>query len=573
MNPKCTLPVENYQEALQALSGWGLSIEEEDGIRKLFPQYLFFRNEFQDDGWNVSDPVRICTCTACGESFEAVRGNYKRGKLHHEQCNCPQCGKQVEGIAAHKYKYDMPSLQSWVKVAIARAGDDGALLIQAGNARRRFTWDDLTGVIDFYPTKLYYFGKAGMAVWQEKVVHWSCGPLDPPQFAMVPMKTVCEPFQPNMMGYADYDGEYVVLGLADALQRTDLKYCQIMEFFEQEYSCGMGTRAMCGIMKYLGWACAHPQIEMAVKMGFSGAVLELVQEGRKNAKLLNWNAKNPAGFLRMSAQDAKSLLRAEMDFADLKDWKSFPELKLNQYIAIRETVTRKDMRQLMECCRKAGVTPSQGSNYLRSMQPACARYAVPAERILREWNDYLDMAAQLGYDLTEKTVAMPRELRQRHDAAAETIKTRASEAELKKYKTRRRMLEQKYAFRMGDYCILIPKGSEEIVREGRTLHHCVGGYAARHIKGTTTILFLRRTRTPGRSFLTIEMETEKGKEQIRQIHGYQNERYGATMTPRERFGWFLGPWLEWVNAGSPRDRRGEPVLPGADEMITEVEAV
>ena len=137
MNPKCTLPVEKYQEALQALSGWGLSTEEENGIRELFPQYLFFRNEFQDDGWNVSDPVRICTCTACGESFEAVRGNYTRGKLHHEQCNCPQCGKQVEGIAAHKYKYDMPSLQSWIKVAIARAGDDGALLIQAAHEVRR----------------------------------------------------------------------------------------------------------------------------------------------------------------------------------------------------------------------------------------------------------------------------------------------------------------------------------------------------------------------------------------------------------------------------------------------------
>ena len=83
-------------------------MEEEESIRELFPQYLFFRNEYRDDGWNVSGPIRLCTCTACGESFEAERGNYKRGRLHHEKCNCPQCGKTVEGIATHKYRYNMP---------------------------------------------------------------------------------------------------------------------------------------------------------------------------------------------------------------------------------------------------------------------------------------------------------------------------------------------------------------------------------------------------------------------------------------------------------------------------------
>lgn len=564
MNPKCTLPEEKRAEALQALTGWGLSLEEEKEIRALFPQYLFFRNDYRDDGWNISDPIRICTCTACGESFEAMRGNYRRGRLHHEKCNCQRCGTVVEGIAASKYTYNMPSLASWIKIAIARAGDNGELLIQAGNARRRFTWDDLTGEIDFYPEKLYSFSRNGTAEWK-KTIYWEgCHQVG---HDWIETKTIGEPFQPNMMGYADYAGAYIVLGLADAIERTDLKYCQILEFFEHCYSAGIGEREMIDVMKYLGWACILPQIEMAVKLGFSGAVTELVQDGRKNAKLLNWNARTPAGFLRMGAQDAKTFIREEMDFSDLKDWKSFPELKLRQYAEIRDTVGgRKEMKLFMECCRKAGATPAQGNNFLRSMQPDCARYALPAERILREWNDYLDMAAQLGYDLTEKTVAMPKELRQRHDTAAETIKARANEAELKKYKKRRRMLENRYAFRMAGYCILIPKGTEEIIAEGKTLHHCVGGYAVRHVEGKTTILFLRKTRTPARSFLTIEMETVNGIERIRQIHGFKNENYEGATEPRERFGWFLNPWLEWVNAGSERDRAGNPVLPAAEEQ-------
>ena len=91
--------------------------------------------------------------------------------------------------------------------------------------------------------------------------------------------------------------------------------------------------------------------------------------------------------------------------------------------------------------------------------------------------------------------------------------------------------------------------------------------------GATTILFLRKTRTPGRSFLTLEMDKKDGKTIIRQIHGYQNEHYRPAVKPEQRFAWFLGPWLEWVNAGSERDRNGNPILPGAEESKVEVEAV
>ena len=170
------------------------------------------------------------------------------------------------------------------------------------------------------------------------------------------------------------------------------------------------------------------------------------------------------------------------------------------------------------------------------------------------------MAAEL-VDLSEKTVAMPKNLRERHDVVAEASRVTETAEEMLKYKTRRRKLEKQYSFSLGDYCIQVPISGEEIVQEGKTLHHCVGGYAARHISGATTILFLRKKRTPGRSFLTIELYKEKEKIRIRQIHGYKNEAYcGRAIKEEERFAWFLKPWLEWVNAGSKRDRDGNPIL-------------
>ena len=565
MNPKCTLPEEKRRDALRQFDSCWLTNDEEEQIRGMFPQYLFFRNEYEDDGFSVSStPVRFCTCTSCGESFGAVRGNNARGRLHHEKCNCPQCHAQVEGIAVYKYRYDMKSLESWVKTAVARPGEDGALLVEAGNARRRFSHDNLTGDIDWYPVRRYYFSREGVAEWKHETYYEGCHAVG---WDWIPTKTVGDPFQPNMNQYA-YDGEYSVVGLGAALPKTALQYCQILKFYEElAYTDLDGSGLSRYIVKYLAWYCIHPQIEMAVKLGFAPAVEELIRYGRKNAALLDWRAENPAGFLRMSAQEAKTFLRAEMDFEDLKDWKSWPGLPLRKYLDLIDTAGGKtEMHELMLCIREAGCTPEQGANYIRSLSPACARYAVPTIRIIREWRDYLGMARQLGYDLTVKSVAMPKELRERHDRAAETVQIRQSETEMRNYRNRRRMLEKKYAFPLGELCILVPAGSEEIIREGKTLHHCVGGYAARHIEGKTTILFLRKRRTPGRSFLTIEMKEERGRAEIRQIHGYRNEGYSETAAdPREKYAWFLETWLNWVNSGSERDRQGKPVLPESEQ--------
>ena len=573
MNPKCTLPEPMRREALLQFDRISLTGEEEQQIRRMFPQYLFFRNEYADDGFYVSsNPIRLCTCTACGESFEAVRGNYPRGKLHHERCNCPHCGAEVEGIAAHKFKYDMPSLERWIKATVARTGKDGALLIEAGNVRRRFNWDDLVGQIDWFPTKRYYFGRDGSAEFTCEVTDWGCGPFYERKYGWKAVKTICEPFNPAMMGYADYDGRYQIIGLQEALGKSVLKYCQIFEFYQRRASADLDGNPAKGMMKYLGWANELPQIEMAVKLGLEGAVEDLIISGKKNARYLNWNAKRPNELIRMLPADGKAFFRCGMDFSDLVAYRdSGTKLRLMQYLHLSDRIGgTENLRRTAECCRIARCTPEQGVNYVLAHEPECARYAVPPAQIIQAWKDYLEMAERIGYDLREKSVAMPKNLQERHDAAADTITQQKNADEMIKYKARRRKLEKKYAFALGELCVLVPISSDEIIREGKTLQHCVAGYAPRHIKGTTTILFIRHRKKPGRSFLTVELQEVKGKTTIAQIHGYKNERYPGAVEPEIRFAGFLETWLDWVNAGSERDRDGNPILPAAEQIETEV---
>ena len=545
-----------------------LTGEEETAMRSTFPQYLFFRNEYEDDGWNISDgPVRLCTCTACGETFEAVRGNYARGRLHNEECDCPCCGRRVTGKAVHKFRYEMNSLQSWIKTAVAYAGEDGALLIEAGNARRRFNWDELGGELDWFPEKRYYLAPGTVQMWEHRVMTWACEPAER-DVRWFPVETIREPFQPNLMGaYSYYYGDYNVIGLDEALRGSALRYSQIMDFYEYEYAaklCELDTARW--MVKYLAWYALHPQIEMAVKFGFTDAVRELTEHGRKNARLLDWNGRTPEQFLRMSRAEARLFLKAEMEFRDLKEWRNTAgKMTFSDYMTLVNDVgTTANLREVGDCARLAGCGLEKGVRYVLGQMPRCARNAPPLQVIIRTWKDYLTMARSLDYDLKEPTVALPRDLKDRHDAAAELQRLRAGEAEEKRYGKRRRMLEKLYAFTMDDLSIVIPRSSEEIVTEGKTLHHCVGGYAARHVAGSTTILFLRHRRRPERSFLTIELKEERGRIGIRQIHGYKNEGYGIGerrgADPKEKYGWFLSAWLGWVNEGSQRDKAGRPVI-------------
>ena len=563
MNARCNLP-ETEREAAFAQFRGCLTAEEESTLRGLFPQYLFFRNEYEDNGWDIGPgPERMCTCTACGETFTAVRGNYARGKLHNEECNCPVCGARVTGKAVYKFRYEMHSLEGWIKTAAAYTGEDGALLIEAGEARRRFNWDELRGDLEWFPEKRYWFGRGKVQMW-ENAMSWACG-REEWERRWVPCQRVKDPFAPQVMNCGDYYGDYNVIGLQEALEASALRYCQIMDFYEYEYAAKLWELDTARwIVKYLAWAALHPQIEMAVKFGLTDAVQDLTERGKENRRLLNWDAGTPHEFLRMSKPDARLFLKAGMSFRDLQEIRSAGKMPLRRYLELNEAVRGScNLREISACSKAAGCSLEKAVRYVLGQMPRCARNAPPLSEIIRTWKDYLHMAKELEYDLKEQTVAMPKDLKDRHDAAAAVIRHNADEREQKRYRKRRKLLEKKYAFTLDGLSIVIPAGAAEIVEEGKTLHHCVGGYAARHVAGATTILFLRHSRKPGRSFLTIEIWEDKGKTAIRQIHGYKNENIAPgkrNAAPGERYKWFLDVWLDWVNEGSPRDKDGQAII-------------
>lgn len=81
----------------------------------------------------------------------------------------------------------------------------------------------------------------------------------------------------------------------------------------------------------------------------------------------------------------------------------------------------------------------------------------------------------------------------------------------------------KFNYSDADFTIRLPEKLSEIVNEGSSLRHCVGGYTQRHAEGRTTIMFLRRNDDPTTSFYTIEIGNNNN---IVQIHGFGNKWLG-----------------------------------------------
>lgn len=79
----------------------------------------------------------------------------------------------------------------------------------------------------------------------------------------------------------------------------------------------------------------------------------------------------------------------------------------------------------------------------------------------------------------------------------------------------------------GDLRILLPQTNDDLVREGSVLRHCVGTYGNGHVEGRSVIFFVRKHRRPERCYYTLDICFTAGIPNEVQLHGYGNERHGV----------------------------------------------
>ena len=309
---------------------------------------------------------------------------------------------------------------------------------------------------------------------------------------------------------------HALCGAEKALSNSFLKYHQLNELHDNSLCksvyTGVAYRYVPALeyrpMRYLCYLSVMPQLEMVSKLGIWWAVLDLVNERKKNARMLNWKAKTPHEFLRLSKEQAKEYLKkyALRDDVLKLVQKGKGEISCDMAAAIlRVSNGRED--EFLNLLFKYGAKHKK-----------IIEYTEKSKITVSDYFDYIKGAEGLGYDLSVHNVLFPKNFQDAHDEAINGIAV----AEFKNLsKAKQRSIEKrakKYEYSIDGCVFIFPRSVAEIVAEGKNLGHCVGGYAARHIDGKTNIVFMRRADEPQKSWYTIEIDEKK----VRQAYGKKN---------------------------------------------------
>lgn len=539
----------------------------EDEINTWFEPYIFYRRK--DRGKYIEVWTSCChrhegraalqrTMTAADAAFIGMR--------HNDYIPCPFCGRKATVKCLGKGGRD--NLAEYRPAVILRARD-GDIYARAYWVKKTYgDADDLAGPPLFDLVGAYRFTD-GRARYYAHFYDWrrydyteTCGKYDPQK------KNIREPFTSGSYIWNRYE-PYVVIGLEE-IDKSRFRYCGYAQYrMPRANDWGAARVELHGeLMRYLTVCCIYPrQVEMLIKTGWHNIVCDMVEGRRKNAAVFDWDSPAPgAAAFGLTKPEYRALANRDCRSTDV----------VAEYKRLKKAGLCRDINTVIDLDRL-------GAD-LTDVRHACALRRVTAEKLLRYVDkqaaafpllgprgalhytlDYWDMAAMLAWNLTNATVLFPRDIKARHDTAAEEITAMARREEeataavrLAAAIKRLNAWREKYNISSDGYFIRIAENEKEITAEGAALEHCVAGYAQRHMLGQCTILFLRRLDAPDASLYTIEMRGNN----LQQIHGYRNEHIkGTTMPdPRETMAWLLDPWLDWLKMGSPRDEDGTPKI-------------
>lgn len=564
-----------------------LNQAELDAINALFPAYIFRRSR-TDEIWTtccrkhmvVEDKDMMVTTPE--RNFPAVMWEPHQREQRNRwddapkpNVRCPLCGRMVI-VKELRYTGGRDNLSRYRRAVVLR-WYRGVLWARAYDCAKHYSRDkgySLTGEPNTKLVGVYRF-KPGLV--EATTRYWWDYPFNSIERQDGPLVkghwNIHGPFNAN----SDYGIGYDVIGL-DEIQKSPFRYC-VAEEAERKFT---------KFLHFLTACCFYPrQIEMLMKAEMSNVVMDFVERGVKHAAVINWDEPNPSKAFKVPRQDMKMFLGTNRDIRILELYKRLKGRATLTECA--EWVSRRlDIRKTLRAAKKWNIPPEKLIRYLDGYV-GCAQYGGlrSIDAALRFWEDYLTAAEAMGYQLYRENVLLPRYLGTAHDNATGQHRARlereqaaqrrewkrqqkAEQAERERqarlaeerYDERRQKLEKKYGFAMDGYVIRAPLGKDEILAEARKLQHCVGGYADRHIQGKTTILFMRKVKKPDEPWLTIEMNGNK----LVQIHGFKNEGLHTTKgrfapDPREVYREFLDTWLDWMEKGSRRDKKGNPKLP------------
>lgn len=131
--------------------------------------------------------------------------------------------------------------------------------------------------------------------------------------------------------------------------------------------------------------------------------------------------------------------------------------------------------------------------------------------------DYNKMAKDMGVENLEK---YPSLMFRSHNLFAENYKLLNGDEKTFELEASKRL----YLEVSNDtYCFVVPKSIKDLLKEGNTLHHCVGSYADKIVKDGSLVVFFRKKEEINEPFVTVELFKSGNKFKVIQAKGMFHE--------------------------------------------------
>ena len=484
--------------------------------KHIMPHYLFY-------DYNNGRAKTQAYCTYC-EKFSVI----KRPKSN-DVLRCPKCGQKAIAKAQGRraaYHEDRETCQVIQQVSpqelvvriyklywsYARGKDTARK--SAYEVMRIFVRSDNGKDATMEP---YYYDSGC-----DSVTHWRRGYHPGALFGM-------ECF------ISEETGEVYLPGLEKALQGTDWEYCALRQFYER-------TGIPMQISHYLKMYLRHPLlVERLTKVGFENIVADVVYRHGFSDALDETQAKTHR-ILRVEKQDVSVLQEQKVGVSLLKKYQAYVAMHLRGRVelfqwqlhnAVSEIPT--DIFQYMTAEKFMRYIDAQFPIYCET-RPANGYRDPTMETLVITYVDYLHMCCRQTYNMKDKSVLFPKNCATAHDREAKRIQKINDAQKNKAFGMAYAGFARKAVLSNEELQIVCPKRVNDLVAEGRTLHHCVGSYIDRVVEGRCLIVFVRRVEEPKKPYVTVEVRDGK----IAQIHGDHNS------DPTEEVKKFVDLWSRKV---------------------------
>ena len=285
---------------------------------------------------------------------------------------------------------------------------------------------------------------------------------------------------------------------------------------------------------YLKRYSQTPQIEVLVKMGLTDVVEKLVK--CYYGIVDDENARRPDQFLGIRKERVRQLIRKKGDThllgvmqMEKRQGQNWTDEQVEHLAETDLSGTQVEMATRYMTLQKLlnRIEKYSGCEYGTECSSASARIRHTATT----YADYLSMRINLGYDLNNTVYQQPQDLEAEHNKMVMETNKEEMDKHLKEVAERYpeirhvyRKLRNKYLYEDDRYIIRPARSAEEIVMEGRLLHHCVGGntYLDKHNTGKTYILMLRFKEEPDVPYITVEIDAKNPR--ILQWYGDKDKK-------------------------------------------------